>query len=110
MVTIYHNLDPGVSARMADPAFRERYGPEPSGLELAGVVAGTDDLDAAFDHTIHRDGENWTDYAGVIFFGDRRGRRSSQEGDVFVTGDGSAFLVLSLGFHPLPDLRLPFLP
>lgn len=110
MVTIYHNLDPHIPARMTDSTFRERYQPETVSLELAGAVTGMDDLDAAFDRTIHRDGENWTDYGGVIFFGDRRGRRSSQEGDVFVTGDGRAFLVLPLGFRALPTLRLPFLP
>ena len=115
MVTIYHNLDPALPARMADPAFRERYQPEHSGLELAGVAASGDDLDgddldAAFDRVIHRDGENWTDNAGVTFFGDPRGRRSSQEGDVFVTGDGLAHLALPLGFRALPDLHLPFLP
>lgn len=110
MITIYHNLDPALPARMTNPTFQERYQPERPGLELAGVVASGDDLDAAFDRVIHRDGENWTDNAGVAFFGDPRGRRSSQEGDVFVTGDGQAHLVLPLGFRTLPGLRLPFLP
>ena len=102
MITIYHSLDP--AAHRKEP--RE---PEPRELELAGIVPGTDSLDEAFDRTVHRDGENWTDDKGILFFGDRRGRRSSQEGDVFVAGDGSAYLVLALGFQRLPALRLPFL-
>ena len=110
MVTIYHNLDPDVPARMADPAFWEFGRFEARGLEMAAVVRGTDDAAEAFDHVIHRDGENWTDNAGVTAFGDPRGRRSSQEGDVFVTGDGGAYLVLPHGFRALPGLRLPFLP
>lgn len=110
MVTIYHNLDPALSAHRRESDFWERCQPQPSGLELAGVVAGTEDLTEAFDHAIHRDGENWTDNEAVMFFGNRRGRRSSQEGDVFVSGDGMAYLVLPLGFRALPGLRLPFLP
>lgn len=98
MVTVYHNAAPAA-------------GQEPSlqTLELAGVVLSTSDLDEAFDHTIHRDGENWTDDPAVRFFGDRRGRRSSREGDVFVRGDGTAYLVLTHGFRLLPDFALPFL-
>ncbi len=69
----------------------------------------TDDLDEAFDRTIHRDGENWTDDPNVQFFGDRRGRRSSREGDVFVLGNGTAYLVLTTGFRVLPQVTLPFL-
>ena len=103
MVTIYHNLDPEAPRRLADPA-------EMRDLELAAIVWDTEDLVEAFDRVIHRDGENWTDDARVTFFGDPRGRRSSQEGDVFVTGDGRAHLVLPLGFRALPGLRLPFLP
>ncbi len=100
MVTIYHNLDP-------DAGQQER--PQPRSLELAGIVHDTNDPAEAFDRVIHRDGENWTDGAQVTAFGDRRGRRSSQEGDVFVAGDGSAHLVLPLGFRDLPGLHLPFL-
>ena len=77
---------------------------------MAAAVWDTDDLAEAFDRVIHRDGENWTDNGGVTSFGDSRGRRSSQEGDVFVMGDGLAHLVLPVGFRPLPGLRLPFLP
>lgn len=110
MVTIYHNLDPEAPRRMTDTVLREPDQGEARGLELAAVVWGTDDLAEAFDRVIHRDGENWTDDAGVTFFGDPRGRRSSQEGDVFVTGDGLAHLVLPHGFRALPGLRLPFLP
>ncbi len=111
MITIYHNLDPEAPRRMAAlPAFREPDRAGAQGLELAAVVWGTDDLAEAFDRVIHRDGENWTDDAEVTFFGDPRGRRSSQEGDVFVTGDGLAHLVLPVGFRALPGLRLPFLP
>lgn len=109
MVTIYHNLDLDVPAHMADPAFWEAGRFEARGLELAAVVRDTDDPAEAFDLVIHRDGENWTDSAGVTAFGDPRGRRSSQEGDVFVTGDGGAYLVLPQGFCALPGLRLPFL-
>ena len=83
--------------------------PETRGLELAAVVADTDDLTEAFDRVIHRDGENWTDNPGVLSFGDPRGRRSSQEGDVFVAGDGLFFMVLAHGFRPLPSLKLPYL-
>ena len=99
MVTVYHNL-----RLEPTPA-----GPTDPALELAGIVLQTDSLDEAFDRTIHRDGENWTDDPAVRFFGDRRGRRSSREGDVFVRGDGVAFLVLTHGFEPLPGLALPFL-
>ncbi len=101
MVTIYHNLNPA--------AFQEEDMPQLRDLELAGIVSGTDDLNEAFDLTIHRDGENWTDNASVQFFGDRRSRRSSQEGDVFVADDGIAYLVLVRGFRRLPGLPLPFL-
>ena len=110
MVTIYHSLDPEAPRRLTDPAAWERERPQARGLELAAVVQDTDDAAEAFDRVIHRDGENWTDSAGVTSFGDPRGRRSSQEGDVFVTGDGTASLVLPHGFRTLPDLRLPFLP
>jgi hypothetical protein len=100
MVTIYHNLN--LAAAQEDtPQFKD--------LELAGIVFGTNDLDEAFDRTIHRDGENWTDDSAVQFFGDRRSRRSSQEGDVFVLSDGAAYQVMTHGFRPLPDLALPFL-
>ena len=109
MVTIYHNLDPEAPRRVADSE-GEAGRIEARGLELAAVVWDTDDLAEAFDRVIHRDGENWTDNVGVTFFGDPRGRRSSQEGDVFVTGDGQAHLVLPLGFRALPGPRLPFLP
>lgn len=108
MVTVYHNLDPAAPSRLGNPS--EDYHPHAAGLELAAIVSSTDDLADAFDRVIHRDGENWTADPGVLFFGDPRGRRSSQEGDVFVTGDGAAFLVLPLGFRALPGLRLPFLP
>lgn len=99
MVTVYHN--PGPAGSEQEPSLQA--------LELAGVVLQTDSLDEAFDRTIHRDGENWTDDPLVRFFGDRRGRRSSREGDVFVLGNGAAFLVLTYGFRPLPRLTLPFL-
>ncbi len=79
-------------------------------MELAAVVTDTDDLTEAFDRVIHRDGENWTDNSGIIFFGDPRGRRSTHEGDVFVSGDGVAHLVLPHGFRALPGLRLPYQP
>ncbi len=95
---------------MASGEFAGGFVPLPRDLELAAVVEGTNDLDAAFDRTVHRDAEHWTDAPGIIFFGDRRGRRSSREGDVFVDGRGAAFLVLTVGFRPLPGLRLPFLP
>ncbi len=110
MITIYHNIDPEAPRRLADPAAWEQDRPEAHGLELAAVVHDTDDIAEAFDRVIHRDGENWTDTGGVTSFGDPRGRRSSQEGDVFVTGDGHAHLVLPAGFRALPGLRLPFLP
>lgn len=109
MVTIYHSLDPEAPRRLADPAAWERERPSPRGLEMAAVVHDADDAAGAFDRVIHRDGENWTDNAGVTAFGDPRGRRSSQEGDVFVTGDGAAHLVLPQGFRALPGLHLPFL-
>lgn len=99
MVTVYHSLSLG--AAPAEPASRD--------LELAGIVLSAEDLDEAFDLTIHRDGENWTDDLAVRFFGDRRSRRSSREGDVFVLGDGAAYLVLAIGFRRLPNLILPFL-
>jgi hypothetical protein len=100
VVTIYHNLN--LTAAQEDtPKFRD--------LELAGIVFGTNDLDEAFDRTIHRDGENWTDDSVVEFFGDRRSRRSSREGDVFVLGDGTAYRVMTQGFQPLPNFTLPFL-
>ena len=98
MVTVYHN---------AAPAAGEE--PPLQALELAAFVLSTNGLDEAFDRTIHRDGENWTDDPFVRFFGDRRGRRSSREGDVFVLGDGAAYLVLTIGFRRLPNLMLPFL-
>ena len=109
MITLYHHLDPRLPERMASGEFAESFVPLPRDLEMAAVVEGTDDLDAAFDRTIHRDAEHWADEAGIVCFGDRRGRRSSREGDVFVDGQGAAFLVLPLGFRPLPGLRLPFL-
>lgn len=109
MITIYHHLDPHLPGRMTSREFARGFAPLPRDLELAAVVEGTDDLDAAFDRTIHRDAEHWTDAPGILFFGDRRGRRSSREGDVFVDRHGEAFLVLPLGFQPLPGLRLPFL-
>ena len=96
MVTVYHNL-------RLDPAE-----PETQDLELAGVVLHTNDLDEAFDRTIHRDGENWTDDPAVRFFGDRRSRRSSREGDVFVPGDGAAHLVLPTGSGFCRDSRCRF--
>lgn len=99
MITVYHNLS--VDPAPAEPTERD--------LELAGVVLRIGSLDEAFDRTIHRDGENWTDDPSVRFFGDRRSRRSSREGDVFVLSDGTAYLVLIHGFRRLPDLALPFL-
>jgi hypothetical protein len=102
MVTIYHNVNPAAHSAGEMPALRD--------LELAGIVPGTNSLDEAFDRTIHRDGENWTDDPCVQFFGDRRSRRSSHEGDVFVLGDGRAHLVLPQGFRLLSGLLLPFLP
>lgn len=109
MITIYHHLDPRLPGRMTSREFARGFMPLPRDLEMAAVVEGTDDLDAAFDRTIHRDAEHWTDAPGIVFFGDRRGRRSTREGDVFVDRSGAAFLVLPLGFQPLPSLRLPFL-
>lgn len=108
MITVYHSLDPSLSVRHTNGQF-EGHLPTPRELEMAGLVHGTDDPAEALDRTVHRDGENWTDQSGVTFFGDRRGRRSSQQGDVFVDGRGAAFLVLPVGFRPLPGLRLPFL-
>ena len=110
MVTIYHNLDPEAPRRLEAPDVQEQDPPQPRGLELAAVVRDTDDVAEAFDRVIHRDGENWTDSAGVMSFGDPRGRRSTQEGDVFVTADGLAHLVLPVGFRALPGLHLPFCP
>ena len=110
MITIYHHLDPRLPERLANREFAGGCVPLSRDLELAAVVEGTDDLDEAFDRTVHRDAEHWTDAPGIVFFGDRRGRRSSREGDVFVDGRGAAFLVLPVGFRPLPGLRLPFLP
>jgi hypothetical protein len=101
MVTIYHHLNLVTAQKEDTPQLRD--------LELAGIVFGTSDLDEAFDRTIHRDGENWTDDNAVQFFGDRRSRRSSQEGDVFVSGDGTAYQVTMHGFRRLPSLALPFL-
>ncbi len=109
MITIYHHLDPRLPGRMTNREFARGFVPLTRDLELAAVVQGTNDLDEAFDRTIHRDAEHWTDEAGIVFFGDRRGRRSTPEGDVFVEENGAAFLVLPLGFQPLPGLRLPFL-
>ena len=109
VITIYHHLDPRLQGRMTNREFARGFVPLTRDLELAAVVEGTDDLDEAFDRTIHRDAEHWTDEAGIVFFGDRRGRRSTREGDVFVDGHGAAFLVLPLGFQPLPGMRLPFL-
>ena len=103
MVTVYHNIG-------LDAPFTEDQQPSPEDLELVAVVTGTDDPAEAFDHVIHRDGENWTADPVVLFFGDRRNRRSSREGDVFVTGDGTAHLVLPIGFKRLEGLCLPFLP
>ena len=102
MVTIYHHLNP---AEACDGS----GGPLLKDLELVGIVPGTDSLEEAFDKTIHRDGENWTDDPSVLFFGDRRSRRSSHDGDVFVQGDGTAYRVLAQGFEALPGLKLPFL-
>lgn len=110
MITVYHNLNPQAPSLVTDTAVGADYQPSLPDLELAALVSGTDDPTEAFDQVIHRDGENWTAYPGVEFFGDRRSRRSSQEGDVFVTGDGTAYLVLPLGFRALPGLRLPCLP
>ncbi len=110
MITIYHHLAPRLPERLASREFAGRFAPVPCDLELAAVVERTDDLDAAFDRTVHRDAEHWTDAPGIVFFGDRRGRRSTREGDVFVDGTGAAFLVLPVGFRPLPALRLPFVP
>lgn len=109
MIAVYHNLDYGMLSRMADPVGRACYRPTAPDLELAALV-DADDLDLAFDRVIHRDGEAWTTEAGVVVFGDPSVRRSSLEGDVFVTADGAAYLVLPVGFRPLPGLRLPFLP
>ena len=109
MVTVYHNLDPAAPMRASEPSPAD-YRPGAAILELAACVSGTDAPGEAFARVIHRDGENWTDTPGVASFGDRRGRRSSQEGDVFVTGDGTAYLVLPMGFRALGGLRLPFLP
>ena len=110
MITVYHHLDPRLPGGMASGELAGSFVPLPRDLELAAVVEGTDDLDKAFDRTVHRDAEHWADEAGIVFFGDQRGRRSSREGDVFVDGTGTAFLVLPVGFQPLPGLRLPFVP
>lgn len=101
MITIYHHLSVTAAQEQSTPRLED--------LELAGIVLSTNDLEEAFDLTIHRDGENWTDGSAVQFFGDRRSRRSSQEGDVFVRGDGAAYRVRAQGFERLPDLALPFL-
>jgi hypothetical protein len=108
LISVYHNLDYGILARMADPAERDRYQPTARDLELAALV-DADDLDLALDRVIHRDGEAWTTEAGVVVFSDPSVRRTTHDGDVFVTADGAAFLVLPVGFRPLPGLRLPFL-
>lgn len=110
IITIYHNLHPNILSHFAQVVHSGNYQPEAPGLELAAVVTDTDDLTEAFDRVIHRDGENWTDNSGVLFFGDPRGRRSTHEGDVFVSGDGLAHLVLPHGFRALPGLRLPYQP
>ena len=110
MVTVYHNVGPDASTLPVVPAAVTDYRPRLEDLELAAAVSGTDDPAEAFDHVIHRDGENWTADPAVTVFGSPRGRRSSQEGDVFVTGDGTAFLVVPIGFRVLTGLRLPFLP
>lgn len=106
MVTIYHKVNPP-DWYQAEP--QKQSAPPLQELELIGVALETNDLDEAFDLTIHRDGENWTDGSAVMVFGDRRSRRSSQEGDVFVTGEGTAHLVLTQGFKPLLGMLLPFL-
>ena len=100
MITEYHRLDPTAAGPDA---------PAPRDLELVAVVPGADDPADAFDRVIHRDGENWTHDPAVVVFGDPRGRRSTHDGDVLVTPDGLAHLVLPLGFRPLPALRLPYL-
>lgn len=110
MVTVYHNLDPDTLHFLADATAGQHYQQKAQGLEVAAVVTDTDDLNEAFDRVIHRDGENWTESSGVLSFGDPRGRRSSQEGDVFVSGDGAVYLVLPHGFRALPSLRLPYQP
>ena len=101
MITVYHRID-----SVPETSFV----PLPSQLELVALVTNTDDLDAAFDRVIHRDGENWTQDLVVTVIGSPRGKRSTQEGDVFVTCDGLAHLVLPLGFRHLPTLMLPCLP
>jgi hypothetical protein len=101
MITVYHRVDSDSEASFA---------PLPGHLELVALVTATEDLDEAFDYVIHRDGENWTHDPAVTVIGSPRGKRSTQEGDVFVTQDGLAYLVLPLGFRHLPTLRLPCLP
>ena len=110
MITVYHNLQPEVVARLADAAKSESYRPAITDLELVAVVSCTDDFMEAFDHVIHRDGENWTADPEVIVFGHPRARRSTQDGDIFVTREGLCHLVLPVGFREIPGLRLPFLP
>lgn len=110
MITVYHNLQPEILARLTDAAACAIYRPALTDLELVAVLDGIDDLAEAFDHVIHRDGENWTADMGVTVFGHPRARRSTQEGDVFVASDGTCHLVLPVGFRALRDFRLPFLP
>ena len=104
MFTVYHRLD---SPRGSVP---EASALGPRDLELVAVVPHADGLAEAFDHVIHRDGENWTDDPAVIVVGSPRGKRSTHEGDVLVASSGQAYLVLPLGFQCLPTLALPYLP
>lgn len=100
MITIYHLLD-NITPLSA---------PQPKDLELVAYVPSADGLADAFDQVIHRDGENWTDDPAVIVVGSSRGKRTTHEGDVLVTPDGAAHLILPLGFCLLPGLKLPYLP
>ena len=104
MFTVYHRLD----SPLISPSALTM--PIPKDLELVAYVPNADGLADAFDHVIHRDGENWTDDPAVIVIGSPRGKRSTHEGDVLVTSEGWAHLVLPLGFEPLPKLTLPYLP
>lgn len=108
MVTVYHNLDRDVLSRLADAHEQAHYQPTTQDLELIAVV-DRDDLHEAFDRVIHRDGEDWPSNPGLTVFGSSHGHRSAQDGDVFVTADGLAHLVLPVGFRSLPGLVLPFL-